>query len=150
MSYKCNTATCPPVGLILKYDIDTGTITDDFDTPVTLPDSFGADNIKFFGVTDTSSDVPGQGTATTQLISTDTFNAASVVRTSSAIPTIPELTHTGPVDVTELEYVIQLDTDASVGAVYSFRLYEQDGTAFTTYTQTGTATVRAHSAGSGF
>jgi len=142
-TYKCNTATCPSVGLVLREDLDGAGY-------VVIPDSYSTENIKHFGLTDTSSDIPGQGTATTQLLSTDTFNAASIVRTSSAIPTIPEMTHTSPVDVTEIEHIFCFDTDAATNAVYKFRLYEQDSTPFTTYTKTGQVTIMDEQAGGGF
>lgn len=132
----CTTADCPAVGFIPRYRRNGGAYT-------VVPDSFGADNIAFFG-TSADPDIPTSGTATTDQLSTSgTLVACALVRTSNAIPTVDLALN----NKTECEYAFALDSDVAPGDTFDFRLYLQDGTALNTYTVTPRVTVEAVSGG---
>lgn len=134
----CTTADCPAVGLIPRYSKNGGAYT-------VVPDAFTADNIGFCG-TSAGADVPNNGTATTNQLSTSgTFVAGAVVLTSNAIPTV-DIALNGK---TELEYCLSFDTDATSGDYYDLRLYNQDGTAINTYTVTPRITITTAAGGFG-
>ena len=94
----------------------------------------------------TSDSQPSNGAATTDQLSTSgTFVAGGLVLTSNAVPNVTLANG----NKTELEYCVAFDTDAS--GTYTFRLYQQDGSALNTYTVTPTITIVSSSAGgSGF
>jgi hypothetical protein len=131
----CTTADCPPAGFVPRYSKNGGAYT-------VVPDAFTADNISLCGV---SSNLPNNGTATTDQLSTSgAFAAGAVVLTSNAIPTV-DIALNGK---TELEYCFTFDTDAASGDYYDFRLYDQDGSTIT-YTVTPRITVNAAAGGFG-
>lgn len=141
LKVACTTADCPAIGMSLRYSLNGGAYT-------AVPDTFGADNIRFYGTGDTSSDIPTQATATTELLTSDhvTNVACAIERTSAAVPNV-DLSQNSE---TECEYVVELDTDVAADATYDFRLYNQDGTALNTYTVTPRLTVMASQASGGF
>lgn len=141
LKVACTTADCPAIGMALRYSLNGGAYT-------AVPDTFGADNIRFYGNGDSSTDIPTQGTATTELLTSDhvTNVACAIERTSAAVPNV-DLSQNSE---TECEYIVELDTDVAADATYDFRLYNQDGTALNTYTVTPRATVIAMQAGGGF
>ena len=139
LAVTCTTADCPPTGFYPRYSRNAGAYT-------VIPNTFTADNIGFCGV-GPDSDIPTNGTATTDQLSTaGTFVAGALVRTSNAIPTV-DIALNGK---TELEYCIAFDTDTTAGDSYDVRLYQQDGTALNAYTVTPRMTLAAERAGMGF
>ena len=136
----CTDADCPPTGFFPRYSRNAGGYSN------VIPDAFGADNIAFCG-TGPDPDIPNNGTATTEQLSTSgTFVAGAVVLTSNAIPTV-DMAQNGK---TELEYCVAFDTDATAGDTYDIRLYEQDGSALDAYTVTPRITLVGASGSSGF
>lgn len=98
---------------------------------VRVLDTFGDNNIKMCG-DEEATDLPANGTATTNQLSTGgTFVAGGVLFTSNAIPTIAGLNNGYK---TEMEYCFALDTDAVES--FDLRMYLEDGTALNTYTNT--------------
>jgi parallel beta-helix repeat protein len=140
LAITCTTADCPPTGFFPRYSKNAGGYSN------VVPDTFGADNIGFCG-TGPDPDIPTNGTATTDQLSTSgTFAAGALVRTSNAIPTV-DIALNGK---TELEYCFTFDTDATAADTYDIRVYQQDGTALNAYTVTPRMTLAAPSAGMGF
>lgn len=127
---RCNTADCPSLGATLKYSLDGGGYT-------TAPDAAGADDIQFYGTTNTHGSVPSQGTATTQQISSGSYIAGSVIRTSNAIPTFD----LGLGESIELVHIVTILTTATVPSQYCFRLADQAGIEAVTYTQSRCMTI---------
>ena len=124
-------ADAPPTGFHLYFS--TG------GAYAVVPDSFGAGNVKFCGV---AANLPTNGSATTDQLSTaGTFVAGGLILTSSAIPTITMANG----NKTELEYCVAFDSDAS--GTYTFRVYQQDGTALNTYTVTPSVVMTTVAAG---
>lgn len=137
MKLNCQIADCPATAVILRYSKNSGAYT-------VMPDAFDAANIRFVG-TGTISNVPSQGTATTERLTSDYASnvAGIVVRSSNAIPSF-DFTQDSEGEVL---YYIELDTDASEGDTYDFRLYKQDGSVLDTYSQTPRLTVTLLGAG---
>lgn len=139
LAVTCTIADCPPTGFYLYYSRNGGDYA-------IVPNTFDADNIAFIG-TGPDPDIPTNGTATTEQLSTSgTFVAGAFVRSSNAIPTV-DMPINGK---TELEYAIAFDTDATAGDTYDLRIYQQDGSALNTYTHTPRITLMSPSAGFGF
>lgn len=106
-----------------------------------IPDAYGADNIKFLGTADTNPAIPTQGSViSTELLTSD--HATNVnglfVRSSNAIPTF-DLSQNSEI---EIESAICIDADEAVDTTFDLRLYNQDGTPYTTYSQTPRLTVK--------
>lgn len=137
LKVACTAADCDPLGMFLRYSLNSGGYS------TVVPDAFGADNIRFIGTSDTS--VPTNGTATTEQLTSDhaSMVACALVRTSNAIPSI-DLSQNSE---TECEYVVEVDSDASEGDTYDFRLYSQTGTALSAYTVTPRITVQKVASG---
>ena len=112
-----------------------------------LPASFGADNIKFFG-TGVDADIPSHLTATTNLlgaVGAGSFVAGAIIRTSASIPN----TSLAPTNWTEFEWVIEHDTDSTIGDTFDFRARTEAGAVLDTYTVTPRSTIIDYTAGSG-
>lgn len=125
----CGGADCPPTGFYLYYSTGGGYAI--------IPNTFDSGNISFCGSTYVDATIPENGSATTNQLSTaGTFVPGALIFTSNAIPTITGLNNGYK---TELEYCIRFDSDAS--GSYTFRVYQQDGTALDTYTVTPTITI---------
>ena len=129
---------CPSIGAVLRYSLNSGAYT-------AVPDTFGADNPRFIGTTNLDQNILSS-TVTCCISGALTANDGSTQRTASAVPTFDLAQDASVVQ----RYILELDTDATPGDTYDFRLYDQDGTALNTYTQTGRVTVLDYTAGSGF
>lgn len=129
---KCTGADCPPTAFNLRYrKNETGSY-------VNIPDTCGADGIKFAGTSAGTSDIPTNGAATTEQLTSDfsTNVAGAIVRTADAIPTI-DLAQDSE---TEVEYLLQF-CSAPLDTIFDFRPYKQDGNALDAYTFTPRTTV---------
>jgi hypothetical protein len=139
LKVACTVADCAPLGMALRYSRNGGSYT-------AVPDSFGADNIRFYGTTEDPS-APLNGTETTELLASShaTNVACAIIRTANAIPTV-DLSQNSE---TECEYAIELDSDAVSTDTYDFRLYDQNGAALSAYSVTPRLTVVPMAAGGG-
>jgi len=134
----CSGADCPPSGFYLYYA--TG------GSYVPVPDVYGVDNIAFCGEAYSNGPRPENGAATTNQLSTaGTFTPGGVVYSANAIPTITGFNTNYK---TELEYCVRFNSSAS--GAYTFRVYQQDGTALNTYTLTPIVTILAPQASGAF
>lgn len=138
---SCTGGECPSTGMFWRYSRNGGAYT-------VVPDTFGADNIKFCG-TAFHSDVPSGDT--TERLSADglTFVPGLLVRSSNAIPTVSLAQN----QKTEIAACLQFDTDivpTASGPTYDFQLWKQDGTQINTYTQTPRVQVVPIAGGGGF
>lgn len=131
LKMSCTGGDCAAGGFIARYSKNGGGYT-------VVPDTFGADNIKLYG-TGANTEVPNQGTQTTELLTSGfaTNVTGAVIRTSNAIPNV-DLSQNSE---SELEYVMCIDSDETVGTTYDFRLYNQNGTALDTYSVTPRLTI---------
>lgn len=103
---------------------------------------FTVNNIKMCGAL-TGTDVPQNGTATTEQLSTaGTFVAGGIIFTANDVPEITGL-DTGY--KTELEYCFEFDSDASGN--FDIRLYSGSGAALDTYTVTPRYVIEPAAAG---
>lgn len=128
ISVVCAVADCAPVGLYLYY-AQGGAYA-------VVPNEFASGNVAFCGSTYTGSLIPSNGAVTTNQLSTSgTFVAGGVIFSSQATPTVT--LDNG--NKTELEYCVRFDTDAT--GDYTFRLYNQEDYALSTYSHTPTVTV---------
>lgn len=123
------TANAPPIAFYLRYSHDGGAYTP-------LPNPFGADNIASCGERYPSMGVNNGQTTSNQLTTSGPFVPAAVILDSIAIPTITGL-NVGY--KTELEYCVAWNASAS--GTYTFRLYEQSGTALSMYTVTPSVSI---------
>jgi hypothetical protein len=113
----------------------------------TVPDAFDANNIKFRG-TDTDPDIPTSGTLTTNLlgaVGAGSFVPGALMRTADAVPAVS----IAPTNWTEMEWILDIDSDATAGDTYDCRPRDQDGTIFSTHTVTPRMTVINEQAGGG-
>ena len=114
----CGGANCP-ISAFHPYFSTGGAYA-----PIT--DDFSVNNIKMCGV-QSGSDVPANGSATTNQLSTaGTFVAGGVVFTANDVPAIVGLNNGFK---TELEYCFESDTDST--GYFDLRLHLDSGTAFT-------------------
>mgnify|MGYP001572812355 CR=1 FL=1 len=144
LAVTCTTADCPPIGFIPRYSCaacgTAGTYT-------VVPDTFVADEAIGFCGTSPDTNIPTNGTATTDQLSTSgTFVAGALVRTSNAIPTVD----IGLNGKTELEYCFAFSDLGVATRTFDIRLYDQSGAALNAYTVTPRMTLAAPSAGMGF
>ncbi len=125
----CGGANCDSTGFYVYYATGGGYAA--------VPDTFGAGNVAFCGSTFVDPLIPSNGSSTTNQLSTGgTFVPGGIVFSANAIPTISGLNNGYK---TELEYCIRFDTDAS--GTYTFRLYNQTGSALDTYTITPSVVI---------
>lgn len=130
----CTGANCDPVGQRLLYSKNGGAYT-------AVPDSFTADGISFYGTTSDTDIV--SATVTCCLTGALTATDGITIFTSSAIPNVDLAQNASVVQ----RYVVKFDTTVTVGTTYAFRLYDQVGIAFDTYTTTPTVTIMDYAAG---
>lgn len=110
-------SNAPAVAFFLHYAKDGGSYSQ-------LTDTFGSDHVAFCGDRYSNMGVENRTTTTNQLSLSGTFVPGAVILTSNAIPTVTGLNVGYKV---ESEYCVAWDALAS--GVYTFRLYNQDGTA---------------------
>lgn len=131
----CETGACPVFAPVFRYSMNGGAYT-------AVPNTFDSDNIRYYGTSDTSPDIPTHlSTVGSELLTNDfPTNVASVfLRSADSIPNI-----TMPINSeSEFEGAFCIDRDAPVGTTYALRLYRADGSAMNAYTFTPTATVVA-------
>jgi len=139
LKIACTTANCAAMSPTLRYSRNAGSYT-------AVPDDFSTDNIRLVGV-DAGSDVPTDGTATTELLTSDhaTNMVCAVIRTTAAVPAV-DLSQNSE---TECEWAVGIDSDAVPGDTYAFRAYAGT-TALDAYTTSPTMTVLEMAAGMGF
>ena len=113
-----------------------------------VTETFGATNIRLIGTSDTSSDIPNQGTATTNLlgaVGAGSFVAGTINRTAATIPSAS----IAPTNWIEVEGIFETDTDVSADDYHECQVYN-NGVALDTYTVTPRATVIGAVASGGF
>lgn len=133
---NCTVADCPLLPATLRYSRNGGAYT-------AIPDDFGADNIRFYG-TFPDHDIPQNDTATNEQLTSDyATNVSGVIRRDSG----PASVDLGTDSETEIEFALELDSDATPGDTYDFRAYRADGTALDAYTVTPRVTVTDYTAG---
>jgi hypothetical protein len=135
----CTTANCDPIAARLLYNRNGGTFN-------ILPNTFGADLVRFYGATADSGVL--SGTVTCCLSGALASNDGDTQFVADAIPVF-DLDQDASIT---LRYAIAVDPSATVGDIYCFKLYSQEGVALTAYEPSAGAclTVVGPSSGVGF
>src|SRR3990167_3787925 len=131
----CTGADCLAFAPAGRYSPSGGAYT-------AIPNAFAADNIKYYGTSDTSSDIPTHlSTVATELLTSDhAINiTAAFLRSADSVPNL-DLSQNSE---SEIEFAGCIDRDETVGTTYDFRLYTGAGVALNAYDATPTITVSA-------
>jgi parallel beta-helix repeat protein len=129
-------AAAPVFATSLQYSINGGAFT-------AVTDSFTDDNVKVYGISDTSTSVPADNTPIAACLSGSLVDLEGTIqRTANAVP---NLTFDED-ECMAIGVAIELDRDVPDTTTYDFRFTNQDGTTFT-YSQIGRAIVGKHQSG---
>lgn len=135
LKIACTGGDCLPFAPVVRAQKDAGSYT-------AIPNEFSTDNIKYYGTSDTSADIPAHlaSICTERLTNDQASNVcASFLRADVSVPNI-DLTENSEA---ELEAAICIDRDETVGTTYQLRVYKGDGNALDSYAQTPTITVKS-------
>lgn len=132
LKIACTVLDCAAMSPTLRYSRNGGAYT-------AVPDTFGPDDIKLFGL-GTGENLPADGTAVTEQLTSDhatNVMTCSLVRVSTTTPPI-DLSQNSE---TECVWVIQLDSDVAENTTFAFRAYADGTTPLDAYTTSPTMTV---------
>lgn len=135
----CTVADCASLGLRMLYSRNGGTFTN-------IPDVYGPDHIKFYGITPDPDII--NTAVTCCLTGVLTANNGTTQMTSSAVPVFDLAENASIVQ----RYIVAVESSAVLGDTYCFKAYSQDGNTLNTYTPSGGAcfTVVGPATGRGF
>lgn len=109
---------------------------------VAIPNAYAAENVKYYGTSDTSPDIPNHLSVVASELLTSGHAAnisSSFLRSDVGVPNL-DLSENSE---TEIEFTACFDRDEAIGTTHDFRVYKGDGAVLNAYTVTPRVTVVA-------